>query len=208
MSNLVETILQPESALDHAASVQARAFFDDPVFTWVFPDVEERRGRLPWLMRVGVSLGMRFGEVHTTRDAMLGHAVWLPPGDTHVDAERLAAAGFLEPDTHIGVTALTRFDTFMEQMSPHHERLVPEPHWYLMILDVDPPHQGRCYGGTLLQPVLTRADREARSCYLETAKEGNLALYRKHGFEVVAEDVLHGDGPRVWMMVRKPRAAA
>ena len=60
----------------------------------------------------------------------------------------------------------------------------------------------------LLQPVLERADRENSRCYLETAKEKNLSFYRSHGFEVVGEDVLPNDGPRVWMMAREARAAA
>jgi ribosomal protein S18 acetylase RimI-like enzyme len=199
---------QPERGLADAAALQARAFFDDPVFAWVLADPDERRMRLPWLMRVGISIGMRFGEVHTIGDTMQGHAVWLPPGGTHVDDERLAAAGFVDPEAHIGAEALTRFGMFMEQLGPHHQRLAPDPHWYLMILGVDPPYQGRGLGGMLLQPVLERADREDSRCYLETAKEKNLSFYRSHGFEVVGEDVLPNDGPRVWMMAREARAAA
>ena len=195
----------PPPRVDEAALIQARAFFDDPVFCWVYDNTEDRRTRLPWTMRVGVQLGMLFGEVHTTADAMLGHAVWLPPGDTHLDPERLTAAGFVDPATHMGATAATRFGAFMEQVGAHHDRLVPEPHWYLMILGVDPPHQGRGIGGTLLAPVVSRADAEAYRCYLETSKERNLAFYRRHGFEVVQEDVIHDRGPRVWMMVRDPR---
>jgi ribosomal protein S18 acetylase RimI-like enzyme len=92
----------------------------------------------------------------------------------------------------------------MTQIEPTHERLVPEPHWYLMILGVDPPHQGRGVGGTLIRPTLARADAEGVRCYLETAKERNLAFYRRHGFEVAAEDDVP-DGPHVWMMTREPR---
>ena len=70
-----------EAGLDEAGEIQARAFFDDPVFTFVFPDETERRERLPWLMSIGVAYGARFGHVDTTAGSMLGHAVWVPPGD-------------------------------------------------------------------------------------------------------------------------------
>jgi ribosomal protein S18 acetylase RimI-like enzyme len=199
------TQLQSASGLDAAVSLQARAFFDDPLFEWVFQDEADRRTRLPWLMSVGLNVGLRSGEVHTTSGPMLGHAVWLPPGDTHVDDERLASAGFVDADRQMGAASLARFGSFMEQVGQHHQQLVPEPHWYLMILGVDPPFQGQGVGGVLLQPVLARADREARRCYLETTKERNLAFYRRHGFDVVREDVPDESGPRVWLMVRVPR---
>jgi ribosomal protein S18 acetylase RimI-like enzyme len=205
MPATLETIPQPEATRDDAARLQARAFFDDPLFTWVFPDEAHRRAGLPWLMSVGIGLGLRFGEAHTTSGSMMGHAVWLSPGSTHVTPDRLEAAGFVDPERRIGAAALTRFGTFMEQVAPQHEELVPEPHWYLLILGVDPPHQGQGVGGTLMQPVLTRADGEGVRCYLETAKERNVAFYVRHGFDVMREDVVEGGGPRFWMMVRNPR---
>lgn len=193
-----------EAGLDEAGEIQARAFFDDPVFEFVFPDETERRERLPWLMCIGVAFGARFGHVDTTAGSMLGHAVWVPPGDGDVTPEKLAEVGFVEPEQRIGSEALSRFGAFMEQIAPTHERLVPEPHWYLMILGVDPPHQGRGIGGSLIRPTLARADADRVRCYLETAKERNVAFYRRHGFEVAAEDDIP-EGPHVWMMTREPR---
>ena len=55
-----------------------------------------------------------------------------------------------------------------------------------------------------MQPVLREADVGGLSCYLETAKERNLAFYRKHGFEVVKEQTLGTDGPIFWTMLREP----
>jgi ribosomal protein S18 acetylase RimI-like enzyme len=193
-----------EAGLDEAGEIQARAFFDDPVFEFVFPDGNQRRERLPWLMHIGLAYGARFGHVETTAGSMLGHAVWVPPGDGHVTPEKLAEVGFVEPELRLGNEGLSRFGAFMTQIEAAHERLVPEPHWYLMILGVDPPHQGRGVGGTLIRPILARADAEGVRCYLETAKERNLAFYRRHGFEVAAEDDVP-DGPHVWMMTREPR---
>ena len=198
----------PLSSLDEAAEIQARAFFEDPLFEFVFPEAGGRRARLPWLMRMGVAYGCLFGHVDTTAGSMLGHAVWLPPGATHVADERLAQAGFVNPEAHMGAGALARFGAFMDQISPIHDRLVPEPHWYLMILGVDPPHQGQHVGSALIDSTLARADAEERRCYLETAKARNVAFYQKHGFDVVEEADIAGGGPHVWMMVRAARTRA
>lgn len=204
MSVSLETTLLQPSALDDAAAVQGRAFFDDPLFQFVLPDEATRRAHLPWLMRVGLALGTQRGHVHTTSGTMLGHAVWLPPGQTHLSDDHMVEAGFVDPDARIGASALGRFGAFMEQAATTHDRLVPGPHWYLLILGIDPPMQGRGIGGSLLQPTLSRADEDGLPCYLETAKERNLAFYRRHGFDVAEEQTIDGGGPTVWSMIRPP----
>jgi GNAT superfamily N-acetyltransferase len=206
MSVPCETTLLPSSGVDEAAIVQGRAFFDDPVFEFVFPDGAVRRERLPWLMRIGITLGERFGHVHTTPGAMLGHAVWLPPGNTHLTDDRLAEAGFVDPERHMGEAALARFGAFMEQAATTHDRIMSGLHWYLMILGIDPPQQGRGLGSALIQSTLTRADDAGLPCFLETAKERNLTFYRRHGFEVADEQTIEGGGPVMWSMVRPPQA--
>ena len=198
----------PEFGLDEAAAIQARAFFDDPLFEFIFPDERDRRARLAWVMRMGVGYGRRFGRVDTTAGTMLGHAVWLPPGETHVAGDRLTEAGFVEPERHMGEEALARFGAFMEQVSPIHERLMPEPHWYLMILGVDPAYQGQGVGSALIQSMLARADAEEHRCYLETVKARNVPFYQKHGFDVLEETDVPGGGPHVWVMVRAARTSA
>ena len=205
MSLQIDTTALAASDLEAAAIIQARAFFDDPLFEFIFPDEAVRRAQLPWVMRVGIAIGLQVGHVHTTRTSMLGHAVWLPPGSTHVSDDRLADAGFVEPEQHMDESALARFGAFMEQSSAVHDRLIPEPHWLLMILGIDPPYHGRGIGSALMQPTLARADEARLPCYLETVKERNVRYYRKHGFEVAEEQALAGEGPTVWMMIRRPR---
>jgi ribosomal protein S18 acetylase RimI-like enzyme len=189
-----------------AADIQARAFFDDPVITFTLPDAAARRERLPWLMGIGIGCGLRHGRVDTTAGTMRGHAVWFHPGATSVTPEMLNEAGFAEARERIGERALARFGAFMDAGSEIHDRLMPGPHWYLMILGVDPPHQGQGLGGALIAPTLARADAGGLPCYLDTSKESNLAFYRKHGFEVRHEtDIVDGgDSVHVWMMVREP----
>lgn len=53
-------------------------------------------------------------------------------------------------------------------------------------------------------PVLARADREGMPCYLETETEGNVAFYRKRGFQVVSAGLVPGQSLRIWTMLRAP----
>jgi hypothetical protein len=68
-----------ETQIEHAGFVLGRAFHDDPLMTFVFPDDDQRFRELPWFMSVAVRIGMRGGRVHTD-DRVAGCAVWLPPG--------------------------------------------------------------------------------------------------------------------------------
>ncbi|MER5392168.1 ribosomal protein S18-alanine N-acetyltransferase [Saccharopolyspora sp. NPDC002686] len=54
-------------------------------------------------------------------------------------------------------------------------------------IGVDPDHQGHGAGKALLRALLARADEQRATTFLEvrTDNETAIAMYRKHGFEIV-----------------------
>jgi len=190
---------------EQAGHVLARAFFDDPMMVYILPDDARRRALLPSFLRAGVTICHNHGEVYTTPGGVLGNACWLPPGSTEVSEERLAEAGGLEVLDRMGEEAAGRFGGLMEHLAELHHNAVPADHWYLLLLGVDPPRQGQGIGGTLIDPILRRADAEGRPCYLETMKRINVTFYGKHGFEVVVEGEIPGTDLHYWTMRRDPR---
>jgi ribosomal protein S18 acetylase RimI-like enzyme len=195
----------PRERYREAGAVLARAFYDDPLFSWVIPDDATRLARLTWFMGLAAKYGTKYGEVETTAGAVEGNAIWLPPGDTDVPAMRMMMAGMWMAPLKLGMGPLTRFLKLMDITEKLHHEAVPEPHHYLMVLGVDPPRQGQGVGSALMQPVLQRADAAHLPCYLETQKEINVKLYRRHGFEVVVEDDFPDGGPHYWTMKRPAR---
>jgi GNAT superfamily N-acetyltransferase len=194
-----------DAQLDEASQVLARAFFDDPLMTYIMPDDAQRKEILPSFMLAGSRICLPHGEMYTTPGAVLGSANWLPPGKTEVNEETLAAAGGLEVLGRMGDEAAGRFGAVMAQLGELHAQAVPPDHWYLLILGVDPARQGQGVGGSLIEPILRRADGEGRACYLETMKPRNVTFYQKHGFEVVVEDDTADGGCHFWTMRRSPR---
>jgi GNAT superfamily N-acetyltransferase len=93
------------------------------------------------------------------------------------------------------------YDAFATRL---HHRLAPMPHWYLMLLAVEPESQGQGLGSRLLVPRLARADSAGMPIYLETHSPRNPPFYQKHGFEVVFEGVAPGTSLHFWTMLRKP----
>jgi ribosomal protein S18 acetylase RimI-like enzyme len=125
-------------------------------------DDTKRARDLPWFFTKAAVLGDRWGEVYTTGDKVEGNAIWLKPGETKVSLGKMARTGMLMAPFALGISPFMRFMKIMNTFEHLHDRDAPEPHWYLMVLGVDPSRQGQGIGSALMQPILTRAD--ATSC--------------------------------------------
>lgn len=187
-----------------AGAVLARAFFDDGLARLMYPDDEERKRLTPWHFTALVRYGALFGRVLTTPGQPLGAAIWLPPGEPDMTEERMAAAGMDASVAMLGAEAFGRFAAAMEQIAPHREQAVPDPHWYLALIGVDPDHAGKGIGSALLQPVFADADRDGLACYLETAEAANVAFYEARGFAVTRYGTVSGTSVDYWTMLREP----
>ena len=187
-----------------AAAALARAFHGDPLQTHVFPDADERARRSPAHFEALLRYGLKFGEVFTTANETAGAAVWLPPDGWEVTPERAAGSGLDRLGDLIGQAPATRFLEAIGFIEPFHHRDMSDPHWYTMVVGVDPLFQGRGIGRALLAPILSRADAEAMPCYLETAQPRNVAFYQHLGFRVVVNAVEPTSGLPMWTFRRDP----
>jgi GNAT superfamily N-acetyltransferase len=194
--------------LETAAAVYARAFLDDPISVWVMPDETRRAHGLPLLFGAALRYAMRFGGQVQLGDASpRAVATWLEPGHSPPATLGMLRTGLASLLWRLG-PAIGRFVTFAERFDRLHRQDMREPHWYLWLLAVDPPHQGKGLGGQLIRPTLREADVGRLPCYLETAKESNVSLYMRFGFRVLREEALGRDGPRFWTMLREPGVGA
>jgi GNAT superfamily N-acetyltransferase len=176
----------------------ARAFYDDPVFGWLFPDDGKRLAQSKRYFEGRARILLRQGECYTV-DGAAAAAMWARPGDWHdppVDVFRqfmhlVPALGRRIPRSLAGLRVIE-------------ERHPTAPHWYLSVLGTDPGRQGEGLGSALLQPVLDDCDRLDVPAYLETGTERNVAFYARHGFGVT-ERIELPDGPPMWLMWRDAR---
>ena len=81
MVRLIEPVLLEASEKGRASEVLAQAFHDDPMWTYIFPDSDERARSLHNLWQALVGYCLVYGEVYTTPQAK-GVACWLAPGNT------------------------------------------------------------------------------------------------------------------------------
>jgi ribosomal protein S18 acetylase RimI-like enzyme len=186
-----------------AADVLARAFHDDPVFSWMLP-VEDTRNRR--LRRYFVSElrreSLRHGGVEVARDSgrIAGIAAWFPPG-TWSGTQVGALPGYLRAfGRRIGVCA--RYASVAVRAHPREQ-----PHWYLAMIGVDPSRKGSGVGAALLRSRLERCDEDGIAAYLESSNPQNVPLYEHFGFQVTSTLDLPNGAPAVTTMWRPGRGS-
>lgn len=183
--------------VDHMAEVLADAFYDDPIFTWMFPDDADRPRLSEAMFRMlGGHVYMPHGE-SLVGDDVAGY--WEPPGVgpaddfwiEHGDEFVAALEGQVERVALLGAA-----------MGEHHPT---EPCWYLHLLGVRPSAQGRGLGGLALAHKLDQIDSVHGAAYLEASSPRSRVLYERYGFEVTGEIVAAEGAPPMYPMWREPR---
>ena len=175
-------------------AVLTLAFSRDPATRWTWPDPKSFIAAFPRFAKAFG--GAAFGKGTALRIGSAGAALWLPPG-TRPDEAALDA---LFQETADAQTAVDGPE-IGRQMESHHPA---EAHWYLPLIGVDPAHQGKGLGSILMRHATERFDRDGALAYLESSNPGNVALYERHGFEVLGR-IRAGASPVITPMLRKPR---
>jgi ribosomal protein S18 acetylase RimI-like enzyme len=196
----VDVVRLERGRFGEASDVLARAFHDDPAWTWLIPDDERRRRLLPWLFRVGFDVTA--ADVWATAGPVRGAARWLPPGRPAMRVGPTLRALVTTP-FRLGAAAkpFLAYGRAVEALRAEAER---GPHWYLAGIGVDPDAQRAGIGSALIAPGVEAAGRAGLPTVLLTNNAANLPFYERHGFAVVREADTPGGGPHAWAMVRAP----
>lgn len=176
----------------------ARAFDHDPVLSWVVPDADMRRQRLPSVFAAFAELYLTHDETYLAGECV-GAALWAPAGSEPVPEEHAESFG-AQLAAALGEAAERALE-LDERLEEHHP---DQDCAYLQFMGVVPEHQGRGLGSRLLTAVLDGCDASGTPAYLEATSPDNRRLYQRHGFEVVGELALPM-GPSLWRMWREPR---
>jgi len=197
------------------AALLARAFDDDPMMAWVFPDPVRRARDLRRLFAANLRHADRTGrlDAESVDGGSVGVALWLGPGAFPMPAWRTLLTGHALLPFGFTLTSLARLRRLNAYALMQHRRTIAGPHWFLHGVGVEPDRQRQGIGTALLRAGLERADRDRLPCYLETARESALPFYSRFGFRVAIPGRLPGDGPPVFSLLRpaavkRPAASA
>lgn len=191
-----------KSDLARGVEVLVNAFWDDPLNLYFIPESENRRKLFSEYLRARFKFAVRYGEVYSTSSNFEGIAAWFPPGMSDLTYIRLLRVGFLKLIRVLGMKTITKMNRVGSHAAKTRKQHLPEPHWHLFPIAVDPKHQGKGYASALMKPMLDRIQSEGLPCFLETLTEENVSLYEHFGFEVIYKETIPEVELTNWGMVR------
>ena len=179
-----------------ARTLLARAFVDDPLMRWFFPDDDARPHACAALFGLFAEQYLVTGRVDVVRRGRpVAVAMWRRPGPAEEQSDSLPTAPGL-----MGLLMGARAAEIGAAMSVIGPLRPPEPYAYLHVLGVDPAARHQGLGGEVLRPGLEAAGDAGLTACLETMNPANLPFYEAHGFAVHHEVRLAAGGPTVWAM--------
>lgn len=189
-----------EITVVRARTVLARAFTDDPLMVWFFPDDDTRPHACAALFGLLAEHYLADGRVDVlSRPDPVGVAMWRWPSPDDAEdtgPEELPSVGGLMAAL-MGVERAVEVGAAMGAL----DALRPtEPHAYLHLLAVDPDSWRTGGGGELLERGLAATREAGLVACLDTMNPANVPFYEAHGMTVRHEIRLGTDGPTSWAM--------
>jgi len=168
--------------LAKAATICARAFFNDELDKYFFPDESRRMSAQVLMYRYLLQGNPR--NIYSTSERMEGLMILEKP---YAHGGAFSVADFFAgvPLLQIGFSSLKKMIHFQINAISIRKRLVKDPYWYLQLIAVAPEHQGRGFASRLLKPILHQAEKEKTPVFLETHNPQNIPIYKNFGFQVV-----------------------
>ena len=170
---------------------------DDPAISWIMPDAQRRRERLPILFETLFRSDLPTGMVLRSPDDEAS-SLWRAPGKADTGPWELVKS--VVPLLRVFGSGIGRGIAVSNAIDAHHPKGFP--YWYLHFVGVCPEWQGKGWGGAIIREGLARMAADGVPTYLETATPQNVPLYLRLGFGIVEEWDVPGGGPHFWSMLR------
>jgi GNAT superfamily N-acetyltransferase len=193
-------VATPENAAAVVETVTL-AFFEDPLWSWAFPDADLRAEHYRAWWAMGVNSSIAQDAVWITDPGAAATAVWVPPGGSELFAEDEAR---VEPmlREQLGAAQADEVLELLARFDAHHP---DERFHYLSLLATHPDHRGRGLGIDLLSSRLAELDALGEPSLLESSNPANNARYAGLGYRQIDEFHAPSGGPPVAVMWRDPR---
>lgn len=183
-----------------------RAFYDTEQWATLVPDPGVRERKLTQLFTGTVKLTLAAGGIAERTTGFEAVGLWLPPGRS-IGLWPFVKSGFASASFAMTppFPSMRRMMATFREFDESHKQQMPDPHWYLMALGVDPAHQHKGHGSALVHWGIERADRDRSPIYLETETGANATFYEQLGFEVLNEITIEAIDLLFSLMIRQPK---
>jgi ribosomal protein S18 acetylase RimI-like enzyme len=191
--------------LNQLAEVFTKAFFNYPLYTYLFPNEATRYKKMMKYYKPFIRYGVLCGGLYVTSDKFEGIIVILSDKDAQFPLKKAFRSGVLRYHFTVGLSYLKRASKlrnhYPSTMDGFPKDKTRDP-VYLMMLAVDPSHQKQGFARALLEDRLAQIDPTTHPCYIETYLPRNVEIYKKSGFKLIKQDTIQGLDIPVWSLRR------
>ncbi len=185
-----------------ASKVLSRAFHNDPIIRWQFPDVNLRFAKLHHFWEFNLRIGIKYDEIYGTSNDLEGIAIWRAPKNVNYPYLQYLKKGGLKLPFQFGIKIAKRI-TFIKAVNDSMRNIYMKvPYCYFGLIGVDPKLRGQGFASKLIKPMLTHIDNQNLPIYLETTLERNLPFFEYFGFERLEEIIIPNTNIISWSMIR------
>jgi hypothetical protein len=149
--------------LEAATEVQSAAFQDDPLWLFLFPEVERRKRLLRKTFRRVLRWGILNGRAYAVGEPPQGVALWSAPNEKLPILNALRSGIWQMLFDLVFMLSLPRAVPIFSRFEAMQQRYAPEPHYYLQTIAVAPSAQGQELASKLIRPILAQPSPARRS---------------------------------------------
>lgn len=195
------TVLSKDQ-IKSASKVISKAFYNDPLMVYLFPDPGSRKNKLSLMMELLLRVGIKYGIVHLSSQKLEGVSIWLPSNNVKITTWMGLLNGGISYFFKVGRKTVKKQNSLYSYTFSTHKRLVPSQYWYLSIIAVNPSYQGKGISRMLLNSMFEQIDKQNLPCFLDTNNEKNIPIYKHFGFKILKEYEISDTNVINWAMVR------
>jgi len=117
-----------------------------------------------------------------------------------VDDLIILSMGLIRYPFKVGLKNFLRLLDINGQWDKEHKK-INKRHYYLMVIGVEPEHQGKGIGSRLMEVGLQKADNEKLDSFLETVTQVDVRFYEKFNYKTTLNKVF-AEESQFWLMKR------
>ena len=160
MENIESLFLLQKRHVNEASLVIARAFQDDLIDSYFFPDPEVRKRKLPAFYEYRLGQAVRYGTVYATSPNLEGIAAWLPSDLGKIPMWKMMLTGGFKLMRKMGNSVTSKMISVGDYVESMTAKNAGDKYLHLEMLAVEPKYQGMGYAKKLLEPMFDRLDSE------------------------------------------------
>lgn len=210
-----------EKDITHAAELCARAFLNSPSYLGIFGGTEEwRYGELVFLFDSNLRMifttqpdSLHGGYDQSLESPKLVCFFMFPRSDTpSATLWQKISAGLLLIPFRCGFGVFSRLMSSSSHFEDIFNKALPQTHFELQRMVVDPNYQGKGIGTQCLSEALKKADVLNLPVILGTQEDINVKFYKKLGFEIYLQEKFSPTGSENeeydnWILIRQPKSS-